>query len=313
MQCHFFVFQWGVPVSDVLLGTCQVIQIITLLVSLSLGERNGEAPRSQTEERVSEEPRRDGERAEGSAEGRRGNLGELGAHQSLEIREQGTEMEESEKQCGEGKVGLWKNNSIPLWNWIKCLWHEKWLLNKNLHLWNTQVQTPVWDFLISAWAICWILMLDKPSLSTQLLEQTRADFRTVSNQQLGMWMLLLELRTDTGKTDDGWFRRNRKIKYTNAFIVCFLSSALCSSGIRYIFNIIFNVRVEWINKIMPFFSVVAKSDTSQIYDGLMFCASRNTDRIHLYTKVNLKYAWLLSFQNVALWNVSVCSPLLCLM
>ncbi|NXF01596.1 ZRAB3 endonuclease, partial [Smithornis capensis] len=29
---------------------------------------------------------------------------------------------------------------------------------------------------------------------------------------------------------------------------------------------------------------VNKSDTLQIYDGLMFCASRNTDRIHLYTK-----------------------------
>ncbi|KAJ7407414.1 DNA annealing helicase and endonuclease ZRANB3 [Willisornis vidua] len=27
-----------------------------------------------------------------------------------------------------------------------------------------------------------------------------------------------------------------------------------------------------------------ESDTFQIYDGLMFCASRNTDRIHLYTK-----------------------------
>ncbi|NXJ74007.1 ZRAB3 endonuclease, partial [Trogon melanurus] len=27
-----------------------------------------------------------------------------------------------------------------------------------------------------------------------------------------------------------------------------------------------------------------KSDTFQMYDGLMFCASRNTDRIHLYTK-----------------------------
>ncbi|NXC00230.1 ZRAB3 endonuclease, partial [Orthonyx spaldingii] len=27
-----------------------------------------------------------------------------------------------------------------------------------------------------------------------------------------------------------------------------------------------------------------KSDTFQIYDGLMFCASRNSDRIHLYTK-----------------------------
>ncbi|XP_054033054.1 DNA annealing helicase and endonuclease ZRANB3 [Dryobates pubescens] len=30
--------------------------------------------------------------------------------------------------------------------------------------------------------------------------------------------------------------------------------------------------------------VVDKSDTFEIYDGLMFCASRNTDRIHLYTK-----------------------------
>ncbi|NXD76962.1 ZRAB3 endonuclease, partial [Halcyon senegalensis] len=29
---------------------------------------------------------------------------------------------------------------------------------------------------------------------------------------------------------------------------------------------------------------VDKSDTSEIYDGLMFCASRNTDRIHLYAK-----------------------------
>ncbi|NXG44259.1 ZRAB3 endonuclease, partial [Psilopogon haemacephalus] len=30
--------------------------------------------------------------------------------------------------------------------------------------------------------------------------------------------------------------------------------------------------------------VVDKSDMFEIYDGLMFCASRNTDRIHLYTK-----------------------------
>ncbi|NXI56037.1 ZRAB3 endonuclease, partial [Chloroceryle aenea] len=29
---------------------------------------------------------------------------------------------------------------------------------------------------------------------------------------------------------------------------------------------------------------VDKADTSEIYDGLMFCASRNTDRIHLYMK-----------------------------
>uniref|UniRef100_U3KH22 Helicase ATP-binding domain-containing protein n=1 Tax=Ficedula albicollis TaxID=59894 RepID=U3KH22_FICAL len=60
-MCHL---PQSVPISDVLLGTCQVTQIITLLVSLSLGERNGEAPRSQTEDGVSEEPRRDGERAE---------------------------------------------------------------------------------------------------------------------------------------------------------------------------------------------------------------------------------------------------------
>lgn len=61
------------------------------------------------EEGVPEKLRRDGERAEGSVEGRRGNLGELGAQKSLEIREQqavGTEKEESEKECGEGKVGL---------------------------------------------------------------------------------------------------------------------------------------------------------------------------------------------------------------
>ncbi|NWR48102.1 ZRAB3 endonuclease, partial [Regulus satrapa] len=73
----------------------------------SNGERRGEAPRSQTEEGVSEEPRRDGERAESSGEGRRGNLGELGAQQSLEIRGQetvGTEKEESKKECGEDKL-----------------------------------------------------------------------------------------------------------------------------------------------------------------------------------------------------------------
>uniref|UniRef100_A0A8C9UEB0 Zinc finger RANBP2-type containing 3 n=1 Tax=Serinus canaria TaxID=9135 RepID=A0A8C9UEB0_SERCA len=45
-------------------------------------------------------------RDEGSAEGRRGNPGELGAHKSLEIREQetvGTEKEESKKERGEDK------------------------------------------------------------------------------------------------------------------------------------------------------------------------------------------------------------------
>ncbi|NXY03694.1 ZRAB3 endonuclease, partial [Pteruthius melanotis] len=70
------------------------------------GEKNGDALRSQTEGGVSEEPRRDGERAEGSAEGRRGDLGEVGEQQSLEIKEQetlGTEKEESEKERGEDK------------------------------------------------------------------------------------------------------------------------------------------------------------------------------------------------------------------
>jgi len=38
---------------------------------------------------------------------------------------------------------------------------------------------------------------------------------------------------------------------------------------------------------------VDKLDMFPIYDGLMFCASRNTDRIHLYTKVDLKYVCLL--------------------
>ncbi|NXS21538.1 ZRAB3 endonuclease, partial [Mystacornis crossleyi] len=70
------------------------------------GERNGEALGSPREAGVSEEPRRGGERAEGSAEGGGGDLGEAGAQQSLEIREQetlGTEKEESEKECGEDK------------------------------------------------------------------------------------------------------------------------------------------------------------------------------------------------------------------
>ncbi|NWX25987.1 ZRAB3 endonuclease, partial [Notiomystis cincta] len=70
------------------------------------GEENCEAARSQTLEEVSEEPRRDGKRAEGSAEDRGGDLGEEGAQQSLEIREQkaiGTEEEESREECGEDK------------------------------------------------------------------------------------------------------------------------------------------------------------------------------------------------------------------
>lgn len=58
-------------------------------------------------------------------------------------------------------------------------------------------------------------------------------------------MVLLELRTDTGKTDDGSFRRNRKIKYTNTLIVCCLSSApYAVLELDTFLNTIFNVRVE---------------------------------------------------------------------
>lgn len=248
MQCHFFVFQWCVPVSDVLSGACQVTQIIAVLLSLSLDERNGEAPRSQTEEGVSEEPRRDGERAEGSAEGRRGRAEE----QSLEIRGQeavGTEKEESEKECGEGKLGLWKNNSIPFSNWIKCLWHEKWLLNKNLPLQNTEVQTPAWDFLILAWAFiefwCW-LSPAFPHSSWSKPELT--DFRSsqTSSWECGRFYC------NSGQTQakhDGSLRRNRKIKYLNTLILCCLSSApYFILELDTYLNIIFNVRVEWMNK-----------------------------------------------------------------
>ncbi|NXE91444.1 ZRAB3 endonuclease, partial [Menura novaehollandiae] len=68
-------------------------------------ERNCEAPGGQTEEGVSEDPRRKEDGAECSAEDRR-DLGETGAQQSVEIREQetvGTGNEESEKKCGEDK------------------------------------------------------------------------------------------------------------------------------------------------------------------------------------------------------------------
>ncbi|NWV33869.1 ZRAB3 endonuclease, partial [Grantiella picta] len=69
------------------------------------GERKCEVPGSQTEEGVSEKPRRNGERAECSAEERK-DLGEVGDQQSVDIREQeavGTEKERSEKECGEDK------------------------------------------------------------------------------------------------------------------------------------------------------------------------------------------------------------------
>ncbi|NWV59050.1 ZRAB3 endonuclease, partial [Malurus elegans] len=68
--------------------------------------RNSEALRSRTEEGLSEEPRKNGGRAECGAEGRKGDLGEVGAQQSAEIREQetvSTEKEESEKECGDDK------------------------------------------------------------------------------------------------------------------------------------------------------------------------------------------------------------------
>uniref|UniRef100_A0A8B9BKA0 Zinc finger RANBP2-type containing 3 n=1 Tax=Anser brachyrhynchus TaxID=132585 RepID=A0A8B9BKA0_9AVES len=39
-----------------------------------------------------------------------------------------------------------------------------------------------------------------------------------------------------------------------------------------------------ISKLFLFIEDLDQSDTFLVYDGLMFCASRNTDRIHLYTK-----------------------------
>ncbi|KFP86529.1 DNA annealing helicase and endonuclease ZRANB3, partial [Acanthisitta chloris] len=67
-------------------------------------ERNGETPTSQTEEDVSKDSRRNGERAECSAEDRREDLREVVTQQSVEISKQetiGIEKEESEQKCGE--------------------------------------------------------------------------------------------------------------------------------------------------------------------------------------------------------------------
>ncbi|NWW75037.1 ZRAB3 endonuclease, partial [Climacteris rufus] len=69
-------------------------------------ERSCEAPGSQTEEGVAEDPRGNGEGTECSAGDRRGDLGEVVAQQSVQTREQetlGTEKEENEKKCGEDK------------------------------------------------------------------------------------------------------------------------------------------------------------------------------------------------------------------
>ncbi|NXF81769.1 ZRAB3 endonuclease, partial [Sclerurus mexicanus] len=71
-------------------------------------EGNCGAPTSQTGEGVSQEPRRNEERAERSTEGGRENLGEMVTQGPAEIREQGTagtESGESGKKCGEGDVG----------------------------------------------------------------------------------------------------------------------------------------------------------------------------------------------------------------
>ncbi|NXS07561.1 ZRAB3 endonuclease, partial [Neodrepanis coruscans] len=67
---------------------------------------NCEAPTSQTEEDVSQDSRRNGERAECSAGGGREDLGEMVTQKSAEISEQetpGVENEKSEKKCGEDK------------------------------------------------------------------------------------------------------------------------------------------------------------------------------------------------------------------
>ncbi|KFP55596.1 DNA annealing helicase and endonuclease ZRANB3, partial [Cariama cristata] len=70
-------------------------------------ERNCEAPVSQTEEDVSQDSRRNEERAERNAEDRREDFGEMVTQQSVEAGEQETveiESEESEKKCGEGEL-----------------------------------------------------------------------------------------------------------------------------------------------------------------------------------------------------------------
>ncbi|KAM9284579.1 DNA annealing helicase and endonuclease ZRANB3 [Cariama cristata] len=70
-------------------------------------ERNCEAPVSQTEEDVSQDSRRNEERAERNAEDRREDFGEMVTQQSVEADEQETveiESEESEKKCGEGEL-----------------------------------------------------------------------------------------------------------------------------------------------------------------------------------------------------------------
>ncbi|NXP17791.1 ZRAB3 endonuclease, partial [Scytalopus superciliaris] len=72
----------------------------------SHAEGNCEAPTSQTGEGVSQDPRRNEERAECSAEGGREDLGEMVTEESAEIREQGTAGTadgESGKECGEGE------------------------------------------------------------------------------------------------------------------------------------------------------------------------------------------------------------------
>lgn len=80
-----------------------------MYVSLSIAETSCETPMSQSED-VSEDSRRNEERAECSAEDRREEtVGETVTQQSVEISEHETieiENEESEKKCGDGKVGL---------------------------------------------------------------------------------------------------------------------------------------------------------------------------------------------------------------
>ncbi|XP_054686730.1 DNA annealing helicase and endonuclease ZRANB3 isoform X3 [Grus americana] len=80
-------------------------------------ERNCEAPRSQTEEDVSKDSRRNEERADCNAEDRREDFGGMVTQQSVEISEQESveiENEESEKKHGEGDVD--KLDTFPIYD-----------------------------------------------------------------------------------------------------------------------------------------------------------------------------------------------------
>lgn len=74
--------------------------------SSSVAERN---PTSQIEESMSEDSGRNEQRTAWNAEDKGEDLGEIVTQRPVEISEQEAvkiESEESEKKCGEGKVGL---------------------------------------------------------------------------------------------------------------------------------------------------------------------------------------------------------------